>query len=270
MRLHEYLLGDGVRAFSTMRTGGVSTGNHASFNINRHCGDSEESISSNRALLARELGVAAEDILYPLQVHGSDYKIVTTELLSLDADGRQAYIDGCDALITDIANVCIGVSTADCIPIVIYDREHHCAAVVHAGWRGTVKRIAEVVVAAMGRHFASRPEMLRAAIGPGISLAAFEVGDEVYETFLAAHFPMQKIAKRYPPMDTPDCERHKDAPKWHIDLPACNRLQLIDAGLTDENILSSGICTYHNSADFFSARRLGTESGRVFTAALLT
>lgn len=269
MRLHEYLLGDNVRAFSTMRMGGVSTGNHASFNINHYCGDSEENIEKNKALLAVELDIPADAIMYPRQVHGCEIKRVTPELFSLTVDKRQSYIDDSDALITDIRNVCIGVSTADCIPILLYDPEHHCAAAIHAGWRGTVKRIAQIAVAAMCDNFSSSPEMLRAVIGPGISFEAFEVGDEVYYEFSKERFPMKEIARRFPLMHTTTNSESQTIMKWHIDLPACNRLQLIESGIPDANIHSSGICTYASCDTFFSARRFGTASGRIFTGIIL-
>lgn len=95
-----------------------------------------------------------------------------------------------------MADVCIGVSTADCIPILLADTEHHAIAAVHAGWRGTVARIAEKAVAALTRYYETRPERVEAVIGPGISQAAFEVGDEVYEAFSRAGFNMKQIARR--------------------------------------------------------------------------
>ena len=95
-----------------------------------------------------------------------------------------------------------------------------------------------------------------ACIGPGISQEAFEVGDEVYAAFRAAGFPMQYIARRYA--------------KWHIDLWEANRLQLLTAGVRQENIELSAICTYANNTDFFSARRQGIHSGRILSGIMLT
>jgi YfiH family protein len=156
---------------------------------------------------------------------------------------------------TNLRGVCIGVSTADCIPILLYDSEHHAACAVHAGWRGTVARIAEKAVAAMRNTFASQPEKMCAVIGPGISLQNFEVGDEVYDIFMKQGFSMEKIAERFQ--------------KWHIDLPLCNSLQLQSCGIAEERIQMSGICTYDSCHDYFSARRLGINSGRIFTGAVI-
>ncbi|RRD02099.1 peptidoglycan editing factor PgeF [Prevotella sp. OH937_COT-195] len=269
MTLHEYCLGDTVYAFSTMRQGGVGKGNYASFNINRYCGDSEENIARNLEILADTLNIAPLSIIYPRQVHGTVYKRITKDCISLPTAERQSMIDGSDALITDVENICIGVSTADCIPILLYDPEHHCAAAIHAGWRGTVRRMAQIAVAAMCDNFSSKPEMLRAVIGPGISLEAFEVGDEVYYEFLKERFPMEEIARRFPLMHGTADSESQTMMKWHIDLPACNRLQLIASGIPASNIYSSGICTYASCDAFFSARRLGTDSGRIFTGIIL-
>lgn len=240
-----YHLDERVVAFSTTRHGGCSVGNYAAFNINNYCGDEAAHIAENCRALAGLLGIDDSHIVMPHQVHG-------TEVRRVDAP-QQEVIEGVDAVMTDVPGLCIGVSTADCIPIIIYDPQHHAACAVHAGWRGTVKRIAEVAVRAMCDTYASVPSQMRAVIGPGISLESFEVGDEVFQQFADAGFEMSRIARKYA--------------KWHIDLPLCNRLQLEGVGVTDVRL--SGICTYQQCNDYFSARRLGINSGRIFTGVLL-
>lgn len=117
----------------------------------------------------------------------------------MQADAVKAVtLEGVDAVMTDVPKVCVSVSTADCIPILIYDRVHHAVVAVHAGWRGTVLRIVEAVLHAMSGAYGTRPQDVEAAIGPGISLEAFEVGDEVYEAFRTTGFPMEEMARRYP------------------------------------------------------------------------
>ena len=246
-----YDFGPRVVAFSTTRHGGVSQGNYSSLNINAYCGDDLEAVAENRRLLSLELPIPnASRIIVPHQVHDSVVQVIDEDTL-----GQQELIEGVDALITRLPGVCIGVSTADCIPIIIYDPVHHCAAAVHAGWRGTVKRIAESVARQMYAFYRSDYGELQVMIGPGISLKNFEVGQEVYDEFLQAGFPMERIAARYA--------------KWHIDLPLCNRLQLEQLGVRPENIRETGICTYDHADDFFSARRLGINSGRIFTGVIL-
>ena len=246
-----YDFGPRVVAFSTTRHGGVSQGNYGSLNINSYCGDDMETVAENRRLLSLELPVPnASRIIVPHQVHDGVVQVIDEDTL-----GQQELIEGVDALITRLPEVCIGVSTADCIPIIIYDPVHHCAAAVHAGWRGTVKRIAESVARQMYAFFRSDYGEMQVMIGPGISLKNFEVGQEVYDEFLQAGFPMERIAAKHA--------------KWHIDLPLCNRLQLEQLGIRPENIRETGICTYDHADDFFSARRLGINSGRIFTGVIL-
>ena len=114
-----------------------------------------------------------------------------------------------------------------------------------------MKRIAQNAIIQMRAAFDTNPQSLRAVIAPGISLQNFEVGNEVYEAFAKAAFPMNDIAKRHN--------------KWHINLPLCNQLQLQELGVKAENIYATDICTYNRCNDFFSARRLGINSGRIFT-----
>ena len=137
--------------------------------------------------------------------------------------------------------------------ILLYDAEHHAACAVHAGWRGTVQRIVQEAVKQMQTAYCSQPCQLKAVIGPGISLESFEVGDEVYQQFADAGFDMAPIARRYA--------------KWHLDLPQCNRIQLEAVGVRD--VWMSDICTYQQYEQYFSARRLGINSGRIYTAIVL-
>ncbi len=254
-QLTQYDIFPDVLAFSTTRHGGCSTGTYGEMNINRYCGDDDIAVARNTEALAQEIGVDKARIIMPHQTHGIEIMQIAPDFLGLPQSVKDMILEGVDGVMTDIKDLCIGVSTADCIPIIIYDPDHHCAAAVHAGWRGTVKSIALKAVRAMQVSYKSKPETLTAVIGPGISMEAFEVGDEVYNEFAAAHFDMEAISCR------------KD--KWHIDLPACNRDQLIMAGLKENNIQMSGICTYTHSDDYFSARKLGKDSGRIFTGVML-
>lgn len=250
-----YDVSPSVTAFSTTRHGGFSRGAHGGFNINRYCGDDEACIDKNLYLLASELGVDKANVIMPHQTHGTETRLISRDFLSLGQATQQMILEGVDALMTDVPGACIGVSTADCIPIIIYDPEHRATAAIHAGWRGTVARIAVKAVTEMRLAYGSRPETLLAVIGPGISLDAFEVGDEVYDEFASAGFDMAAISRR--------------EAKWHIDLKECNRLQLVSLGIMPRNIQVSGICTYNNYTDYFSARRLGAQSGRIFTGTII-
>ncbi len=244
-QLAYYDMGVGVVAFSTTRHGGCSTGNYAAFNINHYCGDTAEHIAENRRALASLIGVPEKSIVMPHQTHGKT-------VCRVDAPPTEV-IEGVDAVMTNVRGLCVGVSTADCIPILFYDAQHQAVCAVHAGWRGTVQRIAQEALRSMHDAYGTEASQLKAVIGPGISLKHFEVGDEVYEQFADAHFDMRYIARKYE--------------KWHIDLPQCNRLQLEESGVRD--VQMSGVCTYAQCENYFSARRLGIESGRIYTAIVL-
>lgn len=265
--LKEYTIADSVVAFSTTRQGGVSLGAYSSFNINEYCGDTAEHIAENRRLLAQRLGIAPDHIILPHQVHGAEVRQIDADFLQLPENERRMIVEGVDALVTNQRGICIGVSTADCIPVLLYDEAHHAVAAIHAGWRGTVQRIVQTTIDMMHLYYHIQPSELRAIIGPGISRDSFEVGDEVYEEFLQEGFDMAVVACQRPNMKK---EGSVDQPlKWHIDLPQCNALLLCQSGVPADRIQSSGICTYQHSDQFFSARQLGIQSGRIFTGIML-
>ena len=256
-------MGEGVRAFSSTRHGGFSKGHYAAFNINHYCGDNEEDITKNRSLLCELLGINVTHLLMPHQVHLTEIVAIDKDFLGLSAEAQKARLEGVDALMTNLSGVCIGVSTADCIPVLLYDHVKRVSCAIHAGWRGTVKRIVEKAVAQMASVYGTRPSDMIAQIGPGIHLDSFEVGDEVYEAFVEEGFEMETISRRYPANDGSATE------KWHIDLPECNRQQLLAAGVLANQINVSPVDTYQQYETYFSARRLGINSGRIFTGILL-
>lgn len=252
-----------VVAFSTTRHGGVSRGRYGELNINLYCGDDMAAIADNRAALCTKLGIDDNHLVLPHQVHSTECLNVDASLLQASPSERLRMLDGYDALMTNLKGVCIGVSTADCIPVLVIDQRRHATAAIHAGWRGTVARIVEKTLLTMKASYGTEASDIVAVVGPGISLARFEVGQEVYDAFATAGFEMGDIAKRFP------CKADTQTEKWHIDLPLCNKLQLMHAGVKEQSILCSGICTYDNADDFFSARRLGINSGRIYTGIMI-
>lgn len=268
--LNYYNLSDDVKAFSTTRHGGVSEGNYASLNINEYCGDSKANTDANRLLLANELGIDANHIIMPHQTHGIESRIIGEEFANLPDGVKKMLLEGVDAVMTNIPGMCIGVSTADCIPVLLYDEEHHAAAAIHAGWRGTQARIVHKTVQEMRMAYQTDPTKLKAVIGPGISLDNFEVGDEVYAAFEQAAFDISAIAeeriKRNPNAEDPAKAFER---KWHINLPLANIQMLTHNGVDEANIINTGICTFDNADNYFSARRLGIESGRIYTGIII-
>lgn len=176
--------------------------------------------------------------------------------MQLDCGQRKKRLEGIDALVTKEQDICIAVSTADCVPILLYSSEYRIAAAVHAGWRGTLNNIAGKTVATMTGKLGADPNKISAIIGPSISQEAFEVGAEVYEQFENKAFDMHEIAT------------HING-KWHIDLWKANAMQLEAPGIRHENIHKANICTFSNCCDYFSARRLGINSGRIVSGIIL-
>ena len=172
-------------------------------------------------------------------------------------------LEGYDAFITKLPGVAIGVRTADCVPVLLYDPEKRVVAAIHAGWKGTVLHISQCAINVMVQDFKCRPESIRAAIGPAIGPDSFQVGEEVATRFKEAGFPVNDIwSFRGPGDGRPMSGGH------HIDLFKANRWLLEQAGILSENIHECGIDTYTTEA-FFSARREGVACGRIINAIML-
>ena len=258
--LTEYDLAAGIRAFSTERM--TTAGNtdpgpspYDAFNITHYCGDTPQHVLHCREMLCRTLGIADEKLILPRQTHGTKVLRVDKAFLGKSIADRQAALEGVDAIYTTETDTCIGVSTADCVPILLCDTRSGVIAAIHAGWRGVRANI----IGATFQQLREIPDFqagnVCAAVGPSISKEAFEVGDEVYEAFAQAQFPMPQIAERL-------------NGKWHIDLWAAVCLQLLQEDVALDKIKISGICTWQSTTRFFSARRLGLHSGRIFNGIL--
>lgn len=248
----------GISCFVTTRHGGCSRGNYASLNCTPYTGDEAEAVRCNQEIVCSSLPQRPKELIIPFQTHGTKALVIDEAYLQAAEEERRPLLQGVDALITREPGYCLCISTADCIPILLYDRQNAVIAVVHAGWRGTVSYILRHTLDQMRACYGTEGKGVIACIGPGISLSAFEVGDEVYETFRENGFPMDYISEWKP-------ETHK----YHIDLWAANRLQLLDFGVPSAQVEAAGICTFTRHEDFFSARRLGIRSGRILSGIML-
>ena len=247
-----------IFCFATTRRGGFSKGDYASFNCTPYTGDDAESVRRNQELLCNSMPQQPKELVIPFQTHGTKVEVIDEKYLNATSDERTTMLQGVDALITKEPGCCICISTADCIPILLYDRKNQVVAAAHAGWRGTVNYIAGHTLDRMRALYGTDGKDVIACIGPGISLPSFEVGEEVYEAFRMNGFAMDYISEWKP-------ETHK----YHIDLWAANRMQLLDFGVPGEQIETSGICTYMRHEEFFSARRLGIKSGRILSGIMI-
>jgi purine-nucleoside/S-methyl-5'-thioadenosine phosphorylase / adenosine deaminase len=275
-----------VHGFST-RSGGVSRvygGNVLNLGFTSH--DSREAVLHNRQAFARAVvdssasksrdsqsrRTRSDSLAWPLvtvrQIHSDLIHCIS------DPPGRPLAGDG---LITRTTEILLAVLAADCLPIVVVDSRLKAVGVFHAGWRGTLKRIAAKGVGEMRRHFGSRPDDLKAAIGPGIRSCCYQVGAEVREKFdgqfsyASTLFRETKesdeVREKYPLLFlTARAPGHSELPrKIFLDLAEANRRQLVDADVPAKNITDLGRCTACNRDVFFSHRAENGVTGRMMT-----
>ncbi|MEN9918302.1 MAG: peptidoglycan editing factor PgeF [Bacteroidota bacterium] len=244
--------------FTTTIAGGVSKGNYASFNLGMYGGDEIASVAQNREHLSSALGIEEENLITPYQTHEDKILVVDSSFLEATDLEKSKLSYAIDAIITNKKNIGIGVGTADCVPILLYDPAKQVLAAVHAGWRGTVLKIAKKTVEKMIERFGCEADNIIAGIGPSISCEYFEVGDEVVETFNKSDFQIQDIGYK-----------NEATGKMHLDLWKANQFLLVQSGISIDNIEISGLCTYSNPSLFFSARRQTIHSGRMITGGVL-
>jgi len=263
-----------LHAFST-RPGGVSRvygGNALNLGFTQQ--DSRAAVEQNRKIFLKQLGVATGRRTWPLvalrQIH--------SDLIHCVEGIPQTPLAG-DGLITDTPELLLAVQTADCFPIILADRKRRAVGVFHAGWRGTIKRIAEKGVGEMRRHFRSDPRNLVAAIGPGVEGCCYEVGEEVRTRFVAQFAygsslfrevkESDPVREKYPLLFlTARAPGHSELPvKLFLDLAEANRRQLLDAGLLAKNIDKIGPCTACHSNMLFSFRADKGVTGRMMAVA---
>lgn len=228
---------DIVAAEST-RHGGVSPAPFASLNLGVNTDDDPANVDENRRRLFRDIGADAFGFASSHQVHGTDVLLATNA-------GR---FTGYDALITDRPGLLLGVTVADCVPILIYDHAHRAVAAIHAGWRGTVGGIVTQTLAAMQRQFGTVGAQCYAYVGTCIDETTFAVGEEVAEQFDPAFV-------RTDPYNQKIC----------ADLKGANVRLLTDFGVPATQIEVSAFSTVLNKGDYFSYRAEGGQTGRMLT-----
>ncbi|KAF1080929.1 MAG: Multicopper polyphenol oxidase [Candidatus Rifleibacterium amylolyticum] len=179
---------------------------------------------------------------WAIQVHGN--KVLPVREFSEKVISEQA-----DAVITDLVDQPAGVFSADCLPILIYSARV-CAA-VHAGWRSTRQNIAASAVQAFSNVYGESADRLKAYIGPCIGQCCLEMGDEVYDEFVGEDSEYARFFLR--------------RGKWHLDLRALNRFQLVRAGVRSENITDFDRCTFCHADEYYSFRRQRQRNGSMFS-----
>jgi polyphenol oxidase len=231
------------------RCGGVSPPPYSSLNTAPLSGDNPPSVEANIARIANILGAPPSFLVAARQVHGSRVVRVSSENIgqSIFSNSRPFRAD---ALVTDQEGIWLGILTADCLPVLFFDPERRVIGAAHAGWRGTLKRIAVRTLQAMVSLYHCRPEDLWAGFGPAIGPCCYEVGDEVVDAFLGERGWQEPGIRR------------KTPGRWTLSLAAINRRQLLEGGMISDRILSSPLCTKCRPDLFFSVRAQGEPTGR--------
>jgi YfiH family protein len=215
---------------------------HDALNLAGFDDDAAENIYENRRRFLR-LFDGKWTLAAGWQVHGADVRVVKDESDARGPELARGETEYCDALITNAQHVLVGVKTADCVPILLGDARTQAVAAIHAGWRGTLALIIARTLERMRLEYDTRPEDVRAAIGPSALRCCYEVGHEVIEAFRSSFAEADELL-------TPTREGHA-----LIDLQRANRNQLIAAGIFSQHIHAAPLCTMCRTDLFFSYRR---------------
>lgn len=228
------LASPGIRHAFFTREGGVSEGIYASLNGGIGSRDAPDKVRENRARMAAALGVAPTHLVSCYQIHSPDVIVAETPWTRVKAPRA-------DAIVTRVSNLAIGVSTADCGPILFAEAEAGVIGAAHAGWKGALTGVLEATIAAMEKLGAQR-QRIRAALGPLIRQPNYEVGAEFVERFKAADTANERF---FVPSGK--------AGHAMFDLPGYITSRLEAAGI--QSVEDLGLCTYADPARFFSYRR---------------
>lgn len=234
--------------FST-RIGGVSEGCFKSLNLSFSRGDDYKKVYENFSRMAKAMDSDIKSLTIARQSHETEIRYVTKADCGRGID-RERYPESYDGLMTDEAGVMLVTLHADCVPIYFLDSKKKAVALCHAGWRGTVNKIAEKTVYEMKKKFGSEQKDILVGIGPAISFCCFEVGGEVKDEF-----------ERKLPFSIKHIRNGEKEGKFYIDLKAVNFEILRQAGIEEKNIEVSGECTKCLEEEFFSHRRMGESRG---------
>lgn len=231
--------------FST-RLGGVSTGVWSSMNISTTRGDDPRHVARNRELIAQAIGVEVDDFTYTHQTH-------TTNVAVVKKEDRGNHFKETDGMLTNVPGICLVTFFADCVPLYFVDPVKRAIGLSHSGWRGTVGKIGKVTVEKMKEVYGSRPEDILAAVGPSICQDCYEVSSDVVERFKEA-FDRRLWEKLF---------YEKRDGKYQLDLWEANRQIFLEAGIKEEHMAVTNLCTHCNPEILFSHRTTGDKRGNL-------
>lgn len=227
--------------FST-RVGGVSEGYLSALNLGYDRGESDENVTTNHKIIAEAIGFDYKDIVTTNQTHTTNVRIVTEKDRGKGIITPRDYHD-IDGLITNVRNVPLATYYADCVPLYFLDTKRKVIGLSHSGWRGTVNKIGSVTVNLMKENFGTNPQDVIACVGPSICMSCYEVSGDVAQEFMNA-FPTSQDSILY----------DKGNGKYLLNLWEANRHVFLEAGIKEENIAITDICTCCNKDIMFSHR----------------
>lgn len=233
-----------VKHCFSSRLGGVSKEHLSSMNLSYTRGDEKECVDENYRRIAKVLGCQAEDIVCSDQTHTTNIRKVTAADKGKGVIRTRDYTD-IDGLITNEPGVVLATFYADCVPLYIVDPVHRAIGLSHSGWRGTVNRMGAVTLQAMAKEYGTRPEDVFVAIGPSICQDCYEVSRDVADAFCEA-FPKQAEEEQL--------LYHTKGDKFQLNLWYANECVFREAGVLEEYIEITDICTCCNPDILFSHR----------------
>jgi YfiH family protein len=248
-----------VRHAFSGRSGGASKFPYDSLNLCLHVGDEPSAVLANRQRLAAVLETEAAKIVVPAQVHSDRVAVVGSQEQGLGAQDLTTAISRTDALVTEEPGVMLCTVYADCVPIFILDPVRPAIGLAHAGWKGTLLKIAEKTLQRMQQAFGTLPADCLVGIGPAIGPCCYQVDLNLRQKFAAA-YPGKKIFVSAAVDGTKECQKWSNNVEYsYLDLGEANRQGLLASGVKPERIWKAGLCTRCHPADFYSYR--GAEGG---------
>lgn len=241
---------DFIKHGFSSRLGGVSNGVFSSMNLGFNRGDKDELVRENYNRICGSIGIGPENLVFTDQVHKAN---VRRAGLNDKGKGMIHKRDYCeiDAHITNECEVPLLIFSADCVPIFLVDPVNKAIGLAHSGWKGTVLKIGKVTVERMKEEFGTNPFDVVAVIGPSIGPECYEVSQDVVKEF----------EKNFQKSETERFTKNTEHQKYRLDLWKANKYILLSAGLKEENITISGLCTMCNPKFCFSHRAMGKDRG---------
>lgn len=235
--------------FST-RIGGVSEGIFSSLNLSFSRGDDEACVRENFKRMAEAIGVEADSLVFAAQTHTTNVRKVTAKDKGKGIIYPLDYQD-VDGLITNEPGLCLTTFYADCVPLFFVDTVNKAIGLSHSGWRGTVGRMGRATLQRMKEEYGTEPKDVIAAVGPSICQDCYEVSEDVIEKFKEAFDKKHWDELFY----------QKENKKYQLNLWKANEIILKEAGVLEENIAVTNVCTNCNSDMLFSHRATKGERG---------